>query len=360
MPNQYLSPPRRRIKVTSTCYPSTLFRLFTDSKQRNEAATRFLASNVGDLLAMQEIGGAGTSEADEVANDAANKNPEPVKKKWPVVAGNGFAYRIRQENDKQSQRNCGLESTATLKLPSRLWSEEMAVSQDFEPTDHVHEDPNSTSPTNQDEHMMSGALVEADDGNFVPEDDVAARNGALACHMTFGGVAPSVRSPPAQNRPRSEPFTSNRIQVVRDSDDEAAAGSLTGEEGSNHDEVMAHLKGMSSKQIREEIHRQFGGYSWENNGNGGRHSPVGGVSPCTISLDDFFFQSAYRTFSGDGEGGYLTAICPSSSSDIEMVAAAAHIPTQQEIATAIIETLPPPAPAPAPALQAQPQSSAKK
>ena len=147
---------------------STLFRLFANSKQRNEAATRFLASTAGDLLAIRENDGARTGEADEVADDAANKNREPVQKKWPVVMDNGVVYRIHQDKADQSQHNCGLESTATLKLPSRTWSEKMSVLQDSEPTDHVHDDSNSTPPTDKGEHMMSGRSEERRVGKECP------------------------------------------------------------------------------------------------------------------------------------------------------------------------------------------------
>ena len=54
---------------------------------------------------------------------------------------------------------------------------------------------------------------------------------------------------------------------------------------------------MSSRQIREKIQREFGGYSWDGARNDGNHSPDGGVSPRTISLDDAFVRSAYRSFS---------------------------------------------------------------
>lgn len=314
-------------------------RQFADSEQGNEAATRFLGVLAGDIMAIRENGGMETGEQDEMNDDAANKNREPVKKNWPVVVGNGVAYRINQETEKAQRHNCGLEATSTIKLPSRTWSEEMMIPQDS--YDHVYDDPNSTSANAEGEAMMSGALpsalVEANDGNFVPEEDLAARNGALACHMRFGGGAPPTRSPPTHDRPRSEP--ARPIPIVRDSGDD----SHEVEEGSNHDEFMAHLKGMSSRQIREETQRQFDGYSWGTAHNGGRHRPVGDVSPRTISLDDSFVQSAFRTFSGDGDsdGGNLTAV---SSSDIEMVDAAAEAPTQQDIA--IIETIAPPAPAP--------------
>lgn len=290
------------------------------------------------MMAIRENGGIETGEQDEMNDDAANKDREPVKKKWLVVVGTGVAYRINQEKEKAQTHNCGLEATPTIKLPSRTWSEEMVIPQDSH--DHVYDYPNSTSANSEREAMMSGALpsalVEANDGNFVPEEDLAARNGALACHMRFGGGAP-----PTHDCPRSEPATP--IPIVRDSDDD----SHEVEGGSNHDEVMAHRNGMFSRQIREDIQRQFGGYSWETANNGGRHSPVGGVSPRTISLDDSFVQTAFRVFSGDGDGSDedLTAVHSSSpSSDIEMVGAPAEAPTQQKIA--FIETITPPAPAP--------------
>ena len=70
---------------------------FADSGRGHEAATLFIAATAGDIMAICKNGGVETGEADEIADDAANKSREPVRKKWPVVMGNGVAYRIRKE-----------------------------------------------------------------------------------------------------------------------------------------------------------------------------------------------------------------------------------------------------------------------
>lgn len=272
-----------------------------------------------------------------MADDATNKNRVPAKKKWLVAVGNRLAYRIRQEKKKAQTHNCGLGAAPTVKLPSRSWSEEMAVSQDSPDTvkdavgNHVHNA--GEALTDLGEYMMSGALVEADDGNFVPEKDVLARNGALACYLRFGGASPPNRFPPAHNRPRCRPasqFQSCETPTTRSLPVPMKDLTMT--------KSRLISKGISSRQISEEIQRQFGCYSWDSNGNGGRHSPVGGVSPRIISLDESFVQPALSTFKGNG--GDPMAI-KDAEKDVEM--ADAH--PQKEIAIATIETLPAPAPA---------------
>ena len=92
---------------------------------------------------------------------------------------------------------------------------------------------------------MSGALGEANDSKLVLEKVVAASNGALACHTRFGGGAPPTRCSPAHNRLRSRRSCSDPRFQLSGTPTIKASGSTIEKEGSNHDEVLAHLNGMS-------------------------------------------------------------------------------------------------------------------